>query len=76
MPKVTIKKEFPTNIFELENNTKVNKLEEKFKEIIYENREAMKKTEKCKQMLEICNHSSGSLINLINDLLDLAKQEN
>jgi signal transduction histidine kinase len=27
-------------------------------------------------MLEVCNHSSGSLINLINDLLDLAKQEN
>jgi len=26
-------------------------------------------------MLEACQHSSGMMINLINDLLDLAKQE-
>jgi signal transduction histidine kinase len=29
----------------------------------------------CVQMLEGCEHSAKSLTNLINDLLDLAKQE-
>ena len=31
--------------------------------------------ENCIKMLEGCDHCSSSLINLINDLLDLAKQE-
>jgi signal transduction histidine kinase len=28
------------------------------------------------ELLEACKHSSSMLLNLINDLLDLAKQEN